>query len=361
MIEKKTTPTQISIRDKVEAVIRRRWFIILPVIGGVAISIVVSFFLAPVYEAKATVQINDKKIVDPLVAGLAVSATLKDQANVMVKQMQSWPQLMKIVDQYHLNEKAKTKTALDEIVLGMRKRITIETKGNDMIEISYQDENPEMAQKIANTIAQNFIDESTREKRAEAKNAIEFIGDQLKIYRQKLEESEKNFATHKIESDLRLEMNRKKLLQDQMANLQKIIPSQVRTEHSPVFARLQAHLAELEIEKARLMMDATEEHPRVQELKKEIAEIRQQLDAEMKKEMVRESISMMNPSYLQAEQEMKQIDMELNYLEKRKKELAEGGKVPVKPISEEELSALETSKKVDEDIYQMLLKQMEAA
>ena len=357
--QKKTT--ELNIRERAEALVRRRWFIIIPLLAGVSIAVIMSIFFAPEYEASAFIQINDKRIIDPLISNLAVRTTVKDQVDMLTKQLKSWPYLMKLVDQFQLAGDSSAPDEIEEVVGAVKKRISIDIKENNIVQVAYRDVSPQRAQKIANAVAETFIAEHRRQRKEEAQNAIGFISEQLKVYKKKVEESDKNFSTHKIEADLRLAMNRRKLLVGQMTNLQKIIPSQVRMEYSPVFSRLQAHLAELEVERARLMLDATEAHPRVKDLNQEIDELKNKLDAEMKKEMVRESVSMMNPSYLQVEQELKQLDMEISYLEKRKSELFKDDDGEPKEIADEELSTLATGKKVDEDIYQMLLKQMEAA
>ena len=69
----------------------------------------------------------------------------------------------------------------------------------------------------------------------------------------------------------------------------------------------------------------------------------------------------MNPLYMQTEQDIKQADMEVEYLTKRKAELEGTDTDVVKPVREDELATLERNKKVDEDIYQLLLRQMESA
>ena len=359
MTDKKSAVQQ-GYRDKLESFIRWRWFMVGPLLISVIVSIFVSIMLSPQYETSSLIQISDKQIVDPLVEGLAVSPKPKEQIEALLKYVQSWPRLQKLVENLNLDTGSSDKER-ERYILSLRKRIKIEMKGSDLVQVSYFDPDPVAAQKVVNTITRDFIEENMRIKKEEARKAIEFIGEQLNIYRKKLEDSEKKFATHKIDADLRTSLNRKKLLSDQLSSLQKIIPSQVKMEHSPVFSRLQSHLAELEIERARLKMDSKAEHPRLVELNREIEELRRNIDAELKKDMVRESVSMVNPSYFESEQELKKLEMDLDYLAKRKKELEESGIRFDRQLSEEELATLQTGKKVDEDIYQVLLKQMEAA
>jgi capsular exopolysaccharide synthesis family protein len=361
MAGKDTTSLQKTFREHVEVIVRRRWFLIIPLASVVIISLIISIITPNVYESMSLIRVNDKKIMDPLMQGLAVSPDIKGQIDALSKDMISWPRLIQLAEQFKLIKNKRSPGQLDGVVAGLKKRITVEMKENNVIQISFQDTSPTRAQQVVNTIARNFINESARIRKEEARNAINFIGEQLKIYRSKLEDSERNFSTHKINADLLMALNRKKLLESQMASAQRIVPSQVRMEQNPVVARLQQHLAELQMELSRLMLDAKEEHPRVIALRNEIDKVKSNLDAEIKKETVRESISMVNPMYTQVEQELKQLNMEISFLEKRKQQLEESGQEDTREVSEEEIAALETGKKVDEDIYQMLLKQIESA
>jgi len=237
----------------------------------------------------------------------------------------------------------------------------VEMRGSDLIEISFRDRNPSRAQQVVDTLTQNFINENSRIKKEEARDAIAFIESQLKIYQKKLESSQQNFSTSKIATEMRLNFNRRRLLQDRLSNLQKIVPSQIRWEQNPVTARLQTRLSDTESEIARLMVDAKEGNPKIIELKKQQQEIKNFLDSEKEKETVKESISILNPSYLQSEQELKQLDMEMEDLLRRKKEIEGRGALDSSPVSEDELANLERSKTVDEDVYQVLLRQLESA
>ena len=70
---------------------------------------------------------------------------------------------------------------------------------------------------------------------------------------------------------------------------------------------------------------------------------------------------MLNPLYVQAKQELKQVEMELETLNKRKKSTEGQDQTVPANVSETEITNIERNRAVDEDIYKMLLKQLEAA
>ncbi|MFC2061064.1 polysaccharide biosynthesis tyrosine autokinase [Elusimicrobiota bacterium] len=361
MYNKKAASNQIKIQHVLGLISRRRWFIIIPISVSLILSLVMCLILPRSYEASSMVLVKSKKIIDPLVSQFAVSPDIREFLNTLSKQVLAWPRLQQLAAQLKVTENTKSPVELERYLNELKSRINVSLKGKELIQIQYWDRDPVQAQKVVNTLTLNFIEENARIKKQEALNAIDFLNEQLVIYRKKLGDSQKNFSSSKIDTELRLAYNRKKLLEERLTGLQKLIPSQIRKEQSPVIEQLNAQLGKYEAELARIMIDAKEGNPRVYELKKIIAELKRKIDGEKEKETIKESVSISNPVYLQSNQDLRRIEMEINYLEKRKKELKENKQDAEEPVTEVELAALERDKRVDEDIYQMLLEQLEAA
>jgi uncharacterized protein involved in exopolysaccharide biosynthesis len=349
-------------QEIMEMVIRRRALFFIPCILIFVLSLVAGKFLPRTYEASSLIQVGSRKVIDPLVSDIAVSQDIRrEEFDTLSKQVMTWPRLEQLVQQLNLADKAKTPTELEDYIKALRNRIQVRVRNRDLLEIVYQDQNPVRAQLVVNTLTQNFIDENSRIKKEEARNAIDFISEQLKIYRRKLQNSEQNFSTSKIDADLRIAMNRKTLLEARLTSLQKIIPSQVTTEQNPVIGQLQQRRGQLESELARISLDAKEGNPKVAELKNQIQHLKTRIDTEMEKSTVKESVSTYNPAYLDTEQSLRQAEMEISDLLKQRKELEEQrGKVKA-AATVEDLANLARDKQVDEDIYQMLLRQLESA
>lgn len=314
-----------------------------------------------VYEASSLVKVGGEKIMDPLVRESGGAPQIAQQIDTLSRQIMAWPKLEQLVMQLNLVSNDAPRDELEDYISNLKKRVTVRFANRDIMQITYQDGNPKRAQLIANTLTENFIEANSQIKKENAKNSIDFINEQLKIYRAKLENSEQNFNANKIDSDLRIARNRRILLKERLASLKQIIPSQVTTAQNPIVSELQTRAGQIETELARLMLDAKEGNPKVQELQSELDRLKSRITSELDKTTVKESISTFNPLYLQTDQELKQIEMDISYLEKRKELILTQGSSAGNKISEEALANLERNKKVDEDIYQMLLRQLEAA
>jgi tyrosine-protein kinase Etk/Wzc len=286
---------------------------------------------------------------------------MQDELDVLSKQLYSWPRLLRLVSELHLVKDTSSPLQIHDFIEGFKKRIKLEFATKDLIKISYRDGNPDTAYKVVTNIVQGIINDSAKQKREDAQNAIVFFTEQLNIYKAKLDTSEWNFSASKVESDLRLALNRKELLEAKMKQIQKMIPSQETREQNPLLVKLRLQLADMQEQEAKLMIDGKADNPWIAELKKRSNAIAQKISEEQENNTVKESITLMNPLYLQTEQDLKQSDIEVDYLRKRKAELEVQDSAVVKPVREDELATLERNKKVDEDIYQLLLRQMESA
>lgn len=360
-MQQKPSAQSMDIQRVISVLLRRRKLICGTTALLTLTALVLCVILPNTYEAVSTVLINNTPIIDPIVAKLAVSPDINQEINTLKQQVFSFKRMESMINALKLAPPDISPRKLNGIITDLRRRMLVEMRGNDLVEISFRDKVPARAQQVVNTVTENFILENSRQKQQEARDAIAFIESQLKIYQQKLESSQKNFSSSKIANEMRLNYNRRQMLQEQMKNLERLIPSQVRSEQNPVLVRLQARLREIDSELARLMVDAREGNPKIAELRRQRQQVKTFIDGELQTETVKESVSIINPTYLQYEQELKQLDLEMEDLARRKKEMEGRNALVSQPVTEDELANLERNKTVDEDIYQVLLRQLESA
>lgn len=336
------------------------------IVGGVfafcvLVSLILAFVLPRTYEAYSMIVSSEKSVIDPLVKNMDNTPDIREELSTLTKQVLAWHRIDFLITRMHLADDKKSLVAREEYIKEFMKRIKIEIMSQNVVQISYQDHDPVKAQQVVNALTEDFINENADSNKVSAQKTIAFISEQLKIYKDKLSVSQRDFNVNKLESDLRQALNRKMLIEERLEKLQQLIPTQITKEVNPVISRLQGRQGELETELARLMVDAKEGNPKVTELKKQIEEIRNKVSAEMSKENVKESVSISNPAYMQSEQELKQVEIEIDYLQQRKKELEIRGGKTAQVVSDDDLANIERGKTVDEDIYQMLLRQLQSA
>jgi uncharacterized protein involved in exopolysaccharide biosynthesis len=302
MFEKKP---EINWQDYLQIFLRRRWFFIIPFFTISIVTIIITFFLPKVYEAKAIILVEENKVINPLLKNMAVSTTVSERLNLLREEILSWPRLMQLVEELGLNKNKNNPLELEKLITNIRKRISVTMKEKDIIIISYQDKDPVTTQTIVNTITDILIRRNLASQSEESNTAIDFIKDQLNVYKKKLEASEE--ALRQFKETYGVEM--------------------------PLAVQINTALAILEAELTGLLVDCTEEHPRVKELRNKIQSLKEKRAEQIQKAAKDTNI---NPK---------------EYIE-----IAESV-----PKQEQELARLTRDAEVNEKLYAVLLERLETA
>ncbi|MEA3369482.1 MAG: XrtA system polysaccharide chain length determinant [Candidatus Ratteibacteria bacterium] len=386
------TQMKVSLKDYVQVIFRRRWLFIIPFITVFATATLGSFLLPRVYHSYTTILVTEERIISPLIGDLAVSTAVKERLNALTEEILSWNSLVELVKKVGLAEKVKSQPEFENLLLGIRKKVKVDMKGHDIIQISYLGENPRQVQQVAAVLTNIFIERNIQSITEEASSAIQFIENQLAIYKKKLEGSERalkefkekyqaelpgelnvnlgrlvDFQSELLKVNLDLEdaMRTKRLLERQLSGEEQIVIAEVTRIQNPLVAQLTEHLVGLKMQLNTLMVDARETHPLVQELRREIDDIETQITLE-KEKTISEETSALNPVYQELEQQFRTVELKIDSLESRQqalKALEEDYQARVQsiPAQEQQLAELTRDTRVNEGIYSMLLQRLEAA
>ena len=296
---------EITWQDYLQIFLRRKWFFIIPFSIVFIATIVISFFLPKVYEAKAIILVEEGKMINPLLKNLAVSTTVGERLHMLREEILGWPRLVQLVEELGLNKNKNSPLELEKLILETRKRISVDMRGQDIIIISFQDKNPVTTQNIVNTISDILIRRNLDSQSEEANTAIDFIKDQLGVYEKKLEASEENLRQFKETYGLQM----------------------------PLAVQINTELARLEAELTTLLVDCTEEHPRVKELRKRIQSLKEKRAGQI--QQAAESIKANPKEYIKVAESV--------------------------PKQEQELARLTRDTTVNEKLYALLLERLETA
>jgi uncharacterized protein involved in exopolysaccharide biosynthesis len=237
---------QVSFQDYLAIVVRRRWFFVAPLLAVVAVAMIVGMFLPRIYRAETTLLIQDPKIMNPLIQGMAVSTPVQTRMRVVQEELLGWTSLSRLVHELGLDRKAKSQLAFESIVRGLRRDISVSTRGGSLIRLTYRNENPELAQRVLNTITNIYIQRNVESQTAEAETAIRFIESEMEGYRKRLEDSERALREFK----------------------------EIHAMEMPVAMQLNRQIIGLEVRLAQLLVDSTEEHPVVIQIRRSIQDLK---------------------------------------------------------------------------------------
>lgn len=184
------TNTQKNPMDYLKIFFRRKWLIIIPAVIGIVGGIIAGNVLPKEYEASTLILIEEGKIINPLIQGLAVSTSIAQRTAVLREQIVGWDRLVQLIKSLNLAKDVKSQQQFENLIRKLRKSIAVELRGPQIVRISYDGKDPAEAQSIVRTITDIFIAENLKQQNRETDDAISFINDQLTVYQKKLKESE---------------------------------------------------------------------------------------------------------------------------------------------------------------------------
>lgn len=231
-----STVKQIKPLDFLKIAFRRKWLIVIPMIIGIVGGIIAGNTLPKIYESAALVLVEEGKIINPLIQGIAVSTSVSQRLSLLREQILGWDRVMQLIKTLNLEKNINNQFEFESLVRKLRANIVVKLRGQNLVTIAYQGKDPVEAQKIVKTITDIFISENVRQQSRDAENAIDFINDQLALYQKKLKQTE-------ISS-----------MQDQLKNL--LIDS---TDRHPMVIELKKKItaAENDLKQGKYEVDAT--------------------------------------------------------------------------------------------------------
>lgn len=176
--------------DYLKVVFRRKWLIIIPIIIGISGGIIAANTLPKKYRSSTLVLVEEGRVINPLIEGLAVSTSVAQRLAVLREQILGWDRINQLITKLNLAEDIKTQQDFEDLVARLRRNIIVKLRGRNMVSIFYEGGDPRKAMNIVKTITDIFIAENLRQQNMETENAIAFINDQLGLYKKKLKQGD---------------------------------------------------------------------------------------------------------------------------------------------------------------------------
>lgn len=294
---------------------RRKWLIIAPSFAGLVLGIIASFLLPPLYESSTTILIEEEKIINPLIQNLAVSSTAAQRMQNIKEIILGWNSLVELTKKLNLAQDAQNQSQFEGLIKDLRESIDVRMRQTNIIQISYTSGEPQQTQLVTQTLTDILMERNMAAQTKETGVAINFIQEQLGIYKRKIKESEIS------------------KLQDELKNL---------------------------------LVDSTEQHPLVQELRQKIAAATKELESgEYEVAGTEQPVNDATRQALKKELD-KIIDKETQGLTGSTAYASEAGHDPNAAIYKLLLmdkvgTSLAQDIDVNKNIYQMLLQRLETA
>ena len=228
---------------------RRKWFIApfaLCVVGGVALATL----LPATYRSSARIGIEAPAVSPDLVSG-RTGLGREERLRALSQQLRS----PSVLERVAREERLVTDRPLDQVVQSLIQRIKVEVPTPiarsqtepelDSFDIVYLDHAPERTQRVAEKLAQVFVEEHSRSREVQAEDTTEFLSVQQRAAQDKIADLEKRLRTAK-------ETHMGKLPEQTLANLQTV--SGMRSQLEATSGNLRSELDRLNMTDRQLQL-----------------------------------------------------------------------------------------------------------
>lgn len=289
---KTNTPTEFLTLELVfQILIKRRWFIIIPLMTALIAGSVLAVVLPKKYEAQTLIIVEGQSVPTDYVRSL-VDEGVGERLATMSQQILSRTNLEKIIEKFQLYQSPdKDGMFMEDKVNALRENITVaiasdqRRRATNAFTIHYKGTEPQRVMEITNALASFFIEENLKAREAQATGTSNFLEEELKNLRDRLEEKEqavKQFRTEnmgvlpeQLETNLRI-LDR---LQNELSGRQQSLrdaKARLATLQSLPMAQSQEagadpmDINQLRAELARMQTRYTDKHPDIIRLKQQI-------------------------------------------------------------------------------------------
>lgn len=306
---------ELSVVDIKTFMRRRKKSFLFTFLAIFLLGFAIALILPPIYRSEATILIQDQQIPEDY-----VRPTNRDFAEERIEkinqQVLNRPKLLNIIKQFNLYPSLQQKKTPTEIVRKMKKDISLELinaekrtkKGGRLytmtvaFRLSYEAKDPETAQKVADNLANLYLEMDVKSREQLASVTTDFLKDELERIKIEMSHQEKEISVfekkhsrelpsdkgYNIQAISRLEreldqidmklrlLNEKKIhLAAQLTNVDPLTP--IVIEGEGIATNPNQRLKELNLQLVKLQSVYSEKHPDIKKIKREIRELESQV------------------------------------------------------------------------------------
>lgn len=155
------------------------------------------------YEASARIYVDTQSILKPLMSGLTVQPNVDQQLAMLSRTLISRPNVEKLIRMadldLDLDRESGSRAREDALADSLMKTLRIgSTNRDNLYTLSFQDRDPDKAQRVIQSLVSIFIESSVGANRKDADAAKVFINEQIRSYQAKLEEAEARLKAFRL-------------------------------------------------------------------------------------------------------------------------------------------------------------------
>lgn len=202
-----------DVEDYIDILRRYRSWIVGPTFAGLVIAVVVAFLWPDTFISTAVMRITPQQISQQLVPS-NISTQMAERLLAMQQQIESRTQLQELIQRPSLNlyPREKQRKPMEDVIDQMRKAIRIaildtgqgSQRNASAFEISFSYIDRYKAQAVVRELVSKFTEETNNQLRQQANTTTQFLNDELKTAKERLDQIDGEMAKFKTENAGRL-------------------------------------------------------------------------------------------------------------------------------------------------------------
>jgi len=378
-----------NVEDYKEIFLRRKLYFVIPLVVVLLGACLVAVLTPKKYMASTLVLVTPPRIPAELVRS-TVTSGITERLNSISQEIMSRTRLEAVIDELKLFPEESKKMDREALVALMRQNIKVDipqraSENLGYFAVKYTSKDPVVAAAVANKISSLFIEENLKQREQQAVGTSEFLANELKGTKERLESQGKELADYKRrhlgelpeqrDTNIRLMEQLQQLYQRNEESLraaqdrQLLIGRQMRDLENPAVQQgetgsggrsrgsFETQLDDMKKNLAELQSRYTERHPDVVSLKRKIAEMEKRKDA----------FNINNdPRYRELANNMTATEMEIKRLQDESGKLRSQigqyrGRIEGATVREQQMSSLVQEYDNTKRLYESLLRKSEEA
>jgi polysaccharide chain length determinant protein (PEP-CTERM system associated) len=184
-------------QDVLDAVNRRKWLIICPVLVFGIAAFLITRSLPNLYKSETTILVVPQRVPESYIRS-TVTNRIEDRLRSIREQVLSRSMLERIILDFNLYPEQRKHVPMEDVVARMRNEVDVDPPiKDDTFKISYVSGDPVTAQKVVSRLASMFIDGNVHDRQVLAEGTNEFLESQLDDARLRLIDREKKLEEYR--------------------------------------------------------------------------------------------------------------------------------------------------------------------
>ncbi len=138
--------------DDRAALLRRKWYVLTPAIAGLVAGVIFWATQPKVYISFSYIIAEEARTPLPF-----FGSSVGRRISMIRDQIVDINNLVQVVDRLNLARELKTEKQYERLILGLRKRIAVRSRGENMFMISYRSGDPREARAVVNVLDEMFV------------------------------------------------------------------------------------------------------------------------------------------------------------------------------------------------------------